>query len=78
MQEMSLFHLPVGRCARITSLLLEGRIRERLLDLGFVPGARVEVVRRSPAGDPTAYRVHNTVIALRSEETKRILVTPFD
>ena len=40
----------------------------RLLDLGFVAGTPVEVEMVSPAGDPTAYRVRGTVIALRREQ----------
>ena len=50
-------------------------MRGRLLDLGFVPGTVVEPIRRSPLGDPTAYRIRGTVIALRSEEGNKILVT---
>lgn len=43
-------------------------MRGRLLDLGFVPGAIVEVIRKSPLGDPVAYRVSSTSIALRKEQ----------
>ncbi len=44
------------------------------MDLGFVPGTRIEAVRRSPAGDPTAFGVRGTVIALRGEVARQILV----
>lgn len=37
----------------------------RLFDLGFVPGVRVECVRRAPLGDPAVYRVADYEIALR-------------
>lgn len=47
-------------------------MRRRLLDLGFVPGSVVEVQRKSPLGDPTAFRVSNTTIALRKEESQKI------
>lgn len=40
-------------------------LRQRLLDLGFVPGTRVEVLFASPLGDPVAYRVEGAVVALR-------------
>lgn len=43
-----------------------------MLDLGFVVGNAVEVLRRSPLGDPTAFRVSNTTIALRREESALI------
>ncbi|MBY9081159.1 ferrous iron transport protein A [Paenibacillus sp. HN-1] len=57
-----------GSILRISGMSVQGVMRRRLLDLGFVPGNTVEVLRRSPLGDPTAYRVSNTTIALRREE----------
>ncbi|MBB6283903.1 MULTISPECIES: FeoA family protein [Geobacillus] len=47
-------------------------LKRRLLDLGFVPGGEVEVGQRSPFGDPTAYRVCGTTIALRKQESDYI------
>ncbi|MCM3691161.1 FeoA family protein [Neobacillus niacini] len=61
-----------GNLIRITSLNLEGVMRRRLLDLGFVAGAIVEVIRKSPLGDPIAFRVSQTTIALRKEESSQI------
>jgi ferrous iron transport protein A len=61
-----------GNLIQITSLNLDGVMRRRLLDLGFVAGAIVEVIRKSPLGDPIAYRVSQTTIALRKEESSRI------
>ncbi|MBT2723173.1 FeoA domain-containing protein [Bacillus sp. ISL-46] len=61
-----------GNLIKITSLNLDGVMRRRLLDLGFVAGALVEVMRKSPLGDPIAFRVSQTTIALRSEESSRI------
>lgn len=69
-----LSELVPGSRARIVSLLAEGLVRRRLLDLGMVPQTIVEVVRRSPIGDPTAYRVRGTTIGLRKEDAKQILV----
>ncbi|WP_270166839.1 FeoA family protein [Paenibacillus sp. SYP-B4298] len=51
---------------------VQGVLRRRLLDLGFVPGAVIEVLQKSPLGDPVAYQVHHTTIALRHEEASRI------
>ena len=61
-----------GNLIKITALNLEGVMRRRLLDLGFVAGALVEVIRKSPLGDPIAFRVSQTTIALRKEESSRI------
>jgi len=51
-----------------------GQERRRLLDLGFVPGSVVEVEMVSPAGDPTAYRVLGSVVALRRQQADLIRV----
>lgn len=61
-----------GQFVLISELLADGEGRRRLMDLGFTPGTRVEVIRRSPLGDPTAYGVRGTVIALRSEEARQV------
>ena len=58
----------------IKSLSLEGTMRRRLLDLGFVRGSEVKVIQRSPLGDPMAFRVSDTTIALRKEESSKIFV----
>ena len=69
---------PLSECSRgdyfiIQDLKLEGVIRRRLLDLGFVKGAEVMVLQKSPLGDPTAFRVSETTVALRKEESSKIL-----
>ena len=42
-KKLSLFEGEKGDIIRITDLNIEGIMRRRLLDLGFVPGANVEV-----------------------------------
>lgn len=70
---ISLNQADQGSRIKIDSMGLEGVMRRRLLDLGFVPGAVVEVMRKSPLGDPIAFRVSQTTIALRKEESSKIL-----
>ncbi|RTL52512.1 MAG: ferrous iron transport protein A [Bradyrhizobiaceae bacterium] len=51
-------------------------IERRLLELGFVEGATVEVLHEGPVGrDPIAVRVNNTTIALRRREAMAVFVT---
>lgn len=69
-----LHRLPIGRIGKVKILTSEGAIRRRMLDLGIIQETRVKALRRSPSGDPTAYQIRDTVIALRSEEASRILV----
>lgn len=54
----------------IQKVEIKGDLKRRLLDLGFVPGSVVEVLKASPLGDPISYRVAGTVIALRKEESQ--------
>src|SRR5512137_737709 len=51
-------------------------LRQRLLDMGVVPGAEVEVVRVAPLGDPVEYRVRGYRLSLRRTEAVWVLVTP--
>ncbi|AMN44827.1 FeoA family protein [Rhodoplanes sp. Z2-YC6860] len=50
-------------------------LERRLLELGFVEGAHVQVLHEGPLGrDPIAVRVDNNTIALRRREAMAILV----
>lgn len=71
-----LHELPLGQPAMVMALQAPGSIRRRLLDLGLVPGTKVKAVLRSPSGDPVAFSVRGTVIALRDSEGRSILVRP--
>lgn len=50
-------------------------MRRRLQDIGLIEGTEILCLNRSPSGDPTAYLIRGAVIALRKEETEKILVT---
>ena len=49
-------------------------IRRRLLDMGVVSGAMVEVQRVAPLGDPVEVRVKGYELALRLEEAANIQI----
>lgn len=70
----TLDRLAQGEAASVVRINSEGAERRRLLDLGILPGTRIEVVARSPLGDPTAYRIRGSVVALRREQAQRIEV----
>ena len=51
-------------------------LESRLIELGFVEGARVEVLHEGIVGrDPIAVRVENVTIAVRRREAMAIIVT---
>jgi ferrous iron transport protein A len=72
--EFELTQLPMGKRAEVVHIGALGLTRNRLLDLGLVPSTIVEAIRKSPAGDPVAYKSKGAVIALRSEESGQITV----
>ncbi|OPX88480.1 MAG: ferrous iron transport protein A [Pelotomaculum sp. PtaB.Bin104] len=72
---IALHDLPIGKTAVVNSIQAEGIARRRMLDLGLVPGTRVEALRVSPAGDPKAFKIRGAVIALREEEGAKILIS---
>ena len=77
-QGIPLDTLLVGEKGRVTAIspLSRGVERRRLFDLGIIPGTEVGVEMVNPGGDPTAYRIRGSVIALRSSQARLIKVDP--
>jgi DtxR family Mn-dependent transcriptional regulator len=71
-----LSQLKPGEEARVLGISRDCRAPQmrRLLDLGLVPGTPVVAEFRSPNGDPTAYRIRGSLIALRREEGEMIRI----
>lgn len=76
----SLTSLPEGFGAIITEIgsKIMGPQRRRLLDLGLVPGVRIKHRMDGPSGDPRAYEILESVIALRTEQTDHIFINRTD
>ncbi len=72
----SLAELEPGAGARVTAVDGGSAIGRRLLDLGFVPGTEVRVVRRAPLGDPIEYELRGYRLCLRRSEALRVQVEP--
>jgi Fe2+ transport system protein FeoA len=64
----ALSDLPNGAEARVLSVAGEALLRERLVELGFTPGASVVVRGRAPGGDPIELRLRGGLIAVRRDE----------
>ena len=57
------------------SALSDIELESRLIELGFVEGARVEILHEGiVGGDPIAVRVDNVTIAVRRREAMAIIV----
>ncbi|MFK7600808.1 ferrous iron transport protein A [Deinococcus sp. SM5_A1] len=74
MNERTLDQLNPGEHAHVVGLDPAHPLRRRLLELGFVRGAPVTVVRRAPMGDPFEVRVNGTDLALRAADLHGIRV----
>ncbi|MCK0108368.1 metal-dependent transcriptional regulator [Flavobacteriaceae bacterium S0825] len=55
-----------------------GESRRRLLDLGFVKGSKIKIDLLNPLGEPHAYLVKGTSIALRKDQASKILIKKLD
>ena len=51
-----------------------GFSRRRLLDLGLTPGATVEAALDNTFGDPRAFRIRGTLIALRKQQAEQVWI----
>lgn len=51
-----------------------GESRRRLLDLGFVKGSKIKIDLLNPLGEPHAYLIKGTSIALRKNQASKILI----
>lgn len=71
-QTLSLSHLSCGQSAVIQHVRGKGAMYERLCDLGFTPNTTVTCLFASIFGDPRAYRIKGTTIALRQSDADTI------
>lgn len=71
-----LSELQDGEEARIVALdrQCRGFTRRRLLDLGLTPETRIRAELRNAFGDPRAFRVRSTLVALRRDQARYVWV----
>ena len=64
-----------GERATINQVNLTGGLRERLMDIGLIEGTEVECRWEiSPLGDPSAYLIRETVVAIRHSDGQGVLI----
>ena len=73
-----LSEVPTGAAVEVVALdpSCQGFNRRRLMDMGFTPGARLEPALTTFAGDPRGYRIRGTLVALRQDQARQVLVRP--
>lgn len=71
---MTLDQITIGDSFVIDTITAQGEIRQRLIDMGFIAGARGTVLRKALLGDPLELRLGSYRIALRKAEAQHIHV----
>lgn len=69
---MGLDEVKKGDKVKILKLNAKGKLLYKLLDMGFVKGTSIEVLREAPLYDPMELKIHNYNLTLRKSEAKLI------
>lgn len=70
----SLNELKINEESIIVSVNTDINIKRRLMDIGFVKGEKVKLILKNFGDNMRAYKIKNTVMALRVSDTKNILI----
>jgi Fe2+ transport system protein FeoA len=73
---LPLAELALGTVASVTEVTGSGSFRRRLLELGILPGTRVEVVGVAPLGDPIELLVRGSSLSIRRSDAASVSVLP--
>jgi Fe2+ transport system protein FeoA len=71
---MNLAQTRIGQVVTISHVGGEGSFRRRLMELGLVPGTRVELVGVAPLGDPLELLVRGSSLSIRRTEAMGVSV----
>jgi Fe2+ transport system protein FeoA len=69
--------LKPGEKGKITKISGSGPVYRRILDMGVVKGAEIEVERVAPLGDPVEIKIKGYHLSLRKEEASNVYVEAF-
>lgn len=73
-QVIPLTNLKMNSTAKIDHIDCADHIKRRFLDLGIIPNTPITPILRSIGGDPIAYEVRDTLLAIRKQDAKNIFV----
>ena len=73
---ITLDRVPLNVSVEIVSIKPDFSNKKRLTELGFTENCEITPIHISPLGDPTAYCIRGTIIALRKEDAKNITIKP--
>ena len=70
----NLYEMKIGDTAIIIKIACDDNIKQRILDLGMVRGTKIRPIFKSPSGNPIAYEIRGSTIAIRNDDAKKIYV----
>jgi len=73
-QRKTLNELRVGQSGIVVKVGAKGQIRQRMMDMGLVPGSEIKVIRIAPLGDPVEFSIKGYNLSLRKSEAGEIEV----
>lgn len=73
-EELPLNELLPGQQGVIKEVGGASMLKRRLLEMGLIPGEKIEVLKIAPLGDPMEVRVKGYLLSLRKEEAESVLV----
>ena len=74
----TLAEMPTGSKCVIVKVNGHGGLRHRLMELGFVKGETVTVIKNAPLLDPVEYQIMQAHISLRRSEANKVEVVAVD
>lgn len=74
MEYFKMSDISEGQTVYIEELRCDKDIKQRLMDLGFVKGTKIQCVLTSPFHSMKAYGVRGSIIALRKDDAEKIIV----
>lgn len=71
---MTLDEIQINKTAVIKRVTAQGKLLQKLYDMGFIEGNRLKLIRKSPLQDPIEVEILSYNITLRIQESKSIEV----
>ena len=71
---MTLDKLETDKIAVIEKINTNNSIKRRILELGLIKGTKIKPVLKSICGNPIAYEFRGSLIAIRNEDAKNIII----
>jgi len=69
-----LSEMDIGEKGLVENIESCGPLRQRIMDMGIVRGAEIEMTRSAPLGDPVEFLLKGYNLSLRKKEASNVLL----